>query len=117
MDVVLIRKVIFIRADMELITKNYGTANGNVEGICVKWTDFSVLMVTGPKGFLACPAFDIDACQSFGKAVALVESGPDNPIGTLERFCERKITYANGNAQSLGIKEGMVAKDVFELIA
>jgi uncharacterized protein YunC (DUF1805 family) len=102
---------------MEFITKTFQASNGQVEGVCVKWPGFSILMVTGTKGFLACPAIDIDACQSYGKAAAIVESSADNPIGTLERFCKRKITKANENARSLGVTEGAVAEDVFALIA
>ena len=102
---------------MEVIRKIFATDKGDVEGVCVKWEGFSILMVTGSKGFLACPAIDIDACESYGTAAALVESGPDNPIATLERFCERKITQANRLAQQLGIKEGMTAKSSFGLIA
>ena len=103
--------------NMENITISYETENGIVEGICTKWSDFSILMITGSKGFLACPAIDITACNSFGKATALVESSADNPIGTLERFCQRKITQVNDNAKALGIKEGMIVKDAFKLIA
>jgi len=102
---------------MELITKTFQTPNGQVEGICAKWTGFRILMVTGSKGFLACPAIDVDACEGFGKAAAIIESGPDNPIGTLERFCERKVTKSNGQAKAIGIEEGMVAQDAFGLIA
>jgi uncharacterized protein YunC (DUF1805 family) len=102
---------------MEIITKTFETPNGPAEGVCVKWPGFSILMVTGTKGFLACPAIDVDACQGYGKAAAVIESSADNPIGTLERFCERKITKANENAHSLGVNEGMVAGDTFALIA
>jgi len=102
---------------MEIITKTFETPNGPAEGVCVKWPGFSILMVTGTKGFLACPAIDVDACQGYGKAAAVIESSADNPIGTLERFCQRKITKANQNARSLGLKEGMLAKDAFALIA
>ncbi|RKY11616.1 MAG: hypothetical protein DRP65_03745 [Planctomycetota bacterium] len=102
---------------MEIITKTFETPNGSAEGVCVKWSGFSILMVTGTKGFLACPAIDVDACRLYGKAAAVIESSADNPIGTLERFCERKITRANQNARSLGVKEGMFAKDAFALIA
>ena len=102
---------------MDVITEKYDTANGAVEGFCVKWPGFSILVVTGAKGFLACPAIDVDACNNYGKAAAIVESGPDNPIGTLERFCKRKITKANDEAKGLGISEGMVAEEAFELIA
>ena len=102
---------------MEIITKTFETPNGPAEGVCVKWPGFSILMVTGTKGFLACPAIDVDACQGYGKAAAVVESSADNPIGTLERFCDRKITNTNENARSLGVAEGMVAKDAFALIA
>jgi uncharacterized protein YunC (DUF1805 family) len=46
-----------------------------------------------------------------------VESTPDNPIGTLERFPDRKVTQANEKARQLGIKAGMSVEDGFALIA
>ena len=102
---------------MEALTQRFETPNGAVEGIVVVWPGFKILMITGRKGFLACPAFDLACCQDFGAAAALVESGPSNPIGTLERFCDRKITRANDKAKALGIREGMIAKDAFAMIA
>ena len=102
---------------MEIIRQTFDSGGGEVEGVCVKWPGFSILMITGSKGFVACPAIDVDACDGFGSAAAIVESGPDNPIGTLERLCERKITRANAKAKALGVVEGMVAKDAFVLIA
>jgi uncharacterized protein YunC (DUF1805 family) len=102
---------------MEIITKTFETPKGPAEGVCVKWPGFSILMVTGTNGFLACPAIDVDACQGYGKAAAIIESSADNPIGTLEKFCERKITKANENARKLGLEEGMLAKETFALIA
>lgn len=102
---------------MEVHTKAYQALNGLVEGLQAKWTGFNILLVAGSKGFLACPAIDINACQRYGVAAALVESTPDNPIGTLERFPNRKITKVNAKAKALGIKEGMDATDAFELIA
>ncbi len=102
---------------METITQKYDTENGPVEGFCTKWPGFSILAVTGPKGFLACPAIDVDACNGYGKAAAIVESTAENPIGTLERFCKRKITKANDHAKALGVEEGMIAEDAFKLIA
>jgi len=92
---------------MEVHTKTYPTPNGLVEGVQTKWSGFNILLVTGSKGFLACPAIDVDACQRYGVAAAIVESTPDNPIGTLERFPDRKITKANAKAQEMGISEGM----------
>ncbi len=102
---------------MEVYKKTYQTPNGLVEGVQTKWEGFSILLVTGTKGFLACPAIDVDACQRYGGAAALVESTPDNPIGTLERFPNRKITKVNAKAKALGIIEGMNATDAFALIA
>jgi len=102
---------------MEIITETFNTPSGGVEGVVVKWPGFSILMVTGGKGFLACPAIDVEACEGFGKAAAIVESSADDPIGTLERFCRRKITRVNRYAGALGIREGMTARDAFELIA
>ena len=91
--------------------------NGLVEGVQTKWAGFNILLVAGSKGFLACPAIDVDACDGYGVAAAIVQSSPDNPIGTLERFGNRKITEANEKAKALGISEGMDAADAFALIA
>jgi len=102
---------------MEIYTKTFQSPNGPVEGIQTKWPGFNILLVAGPKGFLACPAIDVDACQRYGVAAALVESSPDNPIGTLERFGNRNILKTNENARALGIKEGMPVTDAFALIA
>jgi uncharacterized protein YunC (DUF1805 family) len=102
---------------MEINTKTYQTPNGLVEGVQTKWAGFNILIVTGSKGFLACPAIDVDACERYGVAAALVESTPDNPIGTLERFGNRKVTKANSKAKAIGIKEGMNVAEAFALIA
>ena len=102
---------------MEVYTKTYQTPSGPVEGVQTKWAGFNILLVAGSKGFLACPAIDVDACQRYGVAAAIVESTPDNPIGTLERFADRKVTKANSKAKALGIKEGMDVTDAFALIA
>jgi uncharacterized protein YunC (DUF1805 family) len=102
---------------MEVNTKTWETPNGPVDGAQTKWPGFNILIVTGSKGFLACPAIDVDACQRYGVAAALVESSPDNPIGTLDRFPNRKISKVNEEAKSLGIKEGMSVTDAFDLIA
>jgi uncharacterized protein YunC (DUF1805 family) len=71
---------------MEITTKTFQTKNGLVEAVKTKWEGFSILLVAGSKGFLACPAIDIEACERYGAAAALVESTPDNPIGTLSVF-------------------------------
>ncbi len=103
--------------EMEIYTKTYQTPNGLVEGVQTKWAGFNILLATGSKGFLACPAIDVDACGRYGVAAAIVESTADNPIGTLERFADRKITKANTRAKALGIRQGMSVIDAFALIA
>ena len=102
---------------MQVHTKIYQTPNGIVEGVQTKWVGFNILLAAGTKGFLACPAIDVDACQGYGVAAAIVESTPDNPIGTLERFPDRIVTKANEKASALGIKAGMAVVDAFALIA
>jgi len=102
---------------METSTKTYQTPNGLVEGVRIRWPGFNILLVTGSKGFLACPVIDVDACQGYGVAAAIVESTPDNPIRTLDRFPGRKVTRANQKAKELGITEGMPVTDAFALIA
>ncbi len=102
---------------MEVYKKTYQTPNGMVEGVQTKWSGFNILLVAGPKGFLACPAIDVEACQGYGVAAAIVESTPDNPIGTLDRFPNRKVTKANEKARALGIEEGIDVNNAFALIA
>ena len=102
---------------MELYTKTYQTPNGLVAGVQTKWSGFSILLVAGSKGFLACPAIDVHACAGYGVATAVVESTSDNPIATLERFPNRNVTKTNEKARALGIKEGMKVDDAFALIA
>jgi uncharacterized protein YunC (DUF1805 family) len=102
---------------MELHSKTFQTTNGPVEGLQAKWSGFNILLVTGTKGFLACPAIDVLACEGYGVAAAIVESSPDNPIGNLDRFPNRKVKKANEKAKALGIKEGMDATDAFAFIA
>ena len=102
---------------MEIHTKTWQTPNGPVEGVQTKWSGFNILVATGSKGFLACPAIDVAACEGYGAAAAIVQSTPDNPIGTLERFPNRKIIKANEKAEALGIVEGMPVVEAFDLIA
>jgi uncharacterized protein YunC (DUF1805 family) len=102
---------------MEINRKTYQTLKGPVEGVQTKWPGFNILIVTGSRGFLACPAIDVEACQRYGVAAALVESSPENPIGTLDRFPNRKVTKINEKARTLGIREGMPVADAFEKIA
>lgn len=102
---------------MQINTKNFETRNGMVEGVQTKWAGFNILIVTGAKGFLACPAIDIEACDSYGVAAALVESSALNPIGALERFPDRKISKVNKLADGLGIRVGMEVAEAFALIA
>jgi uncharacterized protein YunC (DUF1805 family) len=100
---------------MEVYTKTYQTPNGLVEAVQTKWQGFNILLVTGSRGFLACPAIDVEACERYGVAAAIVESTPDNPIGTVERFPNRKVTKAK--ARQLGITEGMGVSEAMALIA
>ena len=102
---------------METITKSYQAKNGLVEGVQVKWSGCSVILVIGTKGFLACGFFDLEAVEKFGVACAIPETSPENPIGTLERFPNRKIMKINARAEALGIRVGMDVRDAFELIA
>ena len=102
---------------MEVYTKTYQTPKGTVDGVQVKWTGFNILLVAGTKGFLACPAIDVEACERYGVAAAIVESTPSNPIGVLERFPNRKVTKANAKAKALGVREGMETVEAFALIA
>lgn len=102
---------------MEVIKKTYETVNGPVEGVQVKSPVFSILMAGGKKGTLVCGVFDVDKMDGFSMPAAIVESTPVNPIGTLERFPNRKISKVNSHARKLGISEGMEVIEAFTVIA
>ena len=70
-----------------------------------------------PASSKADPAIDTEACAGYGVAAAIVESSADNPIGTLERFLNRKITKTNAKARAMGIYEGMDVTDALAVIA
>jgi len=102
---------------MEFNTKELQTRNGKVEGAQVKWPGFNILLFAGTKGFLGCGVFDLDALDNFGVACAIVESTPQNPIGTLERFTARKIARVNAKAKALGINIGMDVLEALNILA
>lgn len=102
---------------MEIHTKTYQTDNGLVEGVQLKWEGFNFLLVASKKALLACGVFDLEALERFSVAAALVESSPDNPIGNLENFPNRKIKKVNPKAEALGIKSGMDVAEAFNLIS
>lgn len=102
---------------MELLKKTFNTPNGDVEGVHVKWENFSILLVTGSKACLCCGVFDIDAFEKFNYPAALVNSSPQNPIGNLDNFPNRTIKAANQKAKDLGIIEGLDVTEAFALIA
>jgi len=101
---------------VQINTKSFQTASGTAEGVQTKWEGFNLLVVTGSKGFLACPAIDSDACNNYGVAVGLIESSQDNPIGNLDGFAGRKVFKVNKEAGKLGISEGMKFERAVELI-
>jgi uncharacterized protein YunC (DUF1805 family) len=102
---------------MQIQTAIFQTPNGPIEAVKLQWTGCSILLAAGTKGIAACPLLDITACQRFGVAAAVVESSPENPIGTLERLSLRKLTAVNENARKLGLREQMPVKDALAIIA
>jgi uncharacterized protein YunC (DUF1805 family) len=99
-----------------LETKAIQTSKGTAEGMAMKWSSFSLLLIGAPKGFLACCIFDIDIIDRFGKAAALVRSGPDKPIGTLDNMVTLDLMTVNKQAAALGLKEGMPVMEALELL-
>jgi len=95
-------------------TKCFELSKGTVEGAKLKWGCFSLLVLTAPKGFLACGIFDIEAVNAYGCAAGLVEGSPDNPIGTLDRMMERKVAVVNEKAEERGIEKGMSVSEALE---
>jgi uncharacterized protein YunC (DUF1805 family) len=94
----------------------FETAKGVAEGVDLKWDSFSLLILTAPKGFLACCIFDEKIIGEFGVPCAVVNSGPGNSIGTLENMFNRTIMKVNEKGHELGIKVGMPTMEALELL-
>lgn len=90
------------------------TSKGVADGVVLKWESFSLLLIGGPKGFLGCCIFDLALINEFKMPCALVESGPTNPIGTIERMLTRNIMSVNDAAKALGIEAGMSVTEAVE---
>ena len=99
---------------IKTVTQSFVTNKGVVEGVRLEWDTFSLLLVSAPRGFLVCGIFDLEAINLYGRAAAIVEGSPDNPIGTLDRFMERKITALNAQAQEMGVCVGMSVRSALE---
>lgn len=99
---------------VQLTTQNFQLSKGIAEGVSLKWDCFSLLIITAPKGFLACCIFDLEVIGGFGIPAAIVESAPGNPIGTLERMMTRHISKVNKQGETLGIKTGMTTEEALE---
>lgn len=92
------------------------TSQGIAYGLKLEWQTFSLLLITAPKGFLACGIFDLAAIDTYARAAALVSGSPDNPIGTIDRMCERTLTSVNKHAEQLGLAVGMPVREALELL-
>ncbi len=92
------------------------TSKGIADGMSLKWDSFSLLVIGAPKGMLLCCIFDIDVINSFGKPAALVQSGPDKPIGTIENMLTLPLMKVNEQAALLGLRVGMSSRDALELL-
>ena len=101
---------------MRTYTQSFMTGKGLVEGVKLEWETFSLLLVSAPQGFLACGIFDIHAINEYGRAAGLVEGSPENPIGTLERFMERRVAAVNQKASDRGVTEGMSVRKALEAL-
>lgn len=103
---------------MSVISKitPFETTKGIAEGIDLRWDSFSLLLLTAPKGFLACCIFDEKIIGEFGIPCAVVESGPGNSVGTLENMFNRTIMKVNENGDKLGLRVGMPTMEALELL-
>jgi len=97
-------------------TQTFATSKGIVEGVKLEWATFSLLLLTAPNGFLACGIFDPGAINKYGRAAAIIDGAPDNPIGTLERCMERTIVRVNEKGAALGMTVGMSVQEALALL-
>lgn len=86
------------------------------QGVQLKWGSGWFIFVSAPKGLVTCGAIDDKTLQEFGIAAARVKGTPELPINSIEDLLERSVTDVNVEAESLGIRIGMLAKEALEIL-
>jgi uncharacterized protein YunC (DUF1805 family) len=87
--------------------------------IVMDWTDLSreridlalpLLIVMGPKGFLACGYVHVGTCNKTGEACAIVTG-----VKSHEDMLSAEIQAVSHEAEKLGVHLGMKGRDALEI--
>ena len=69
-----------------------------------------LLIIKGSKGFLGCGYINIETCNKTGEACAIVTG-----VKTHEAMLSAEITAVSQAAEKLGVRIGMMGKEVLEI--
>lgn len=83
--------------------------NKDITGIEVNLHNANFVLVVAPKGYICCGYLNLETAQKLGD-VACVVTG----VKTIEDLLRADIVNMTHQAETLGIKRGMKAKEVLE---
>lgn len=69
-----------------------------------------LLIIRGPRGFLACGYINVDACDRTGEACAIVTG-----VKTHEDMLDADVKAVSTEAERLGVRVGMKGRDALGL--
>lgn len=69
-----------------------------------------LLVIKGSKGFLGCGYINVETCNKTGEACAIVTG-----VKTHEAMLSAEITAVSQAAEKLGVRIGMIGKEVLEI--
>ena len=69
-----------------------------------------LLIIKGSKGFLGCGYINVETCNKTGEACAIVTG-----VKTHEAMLSAEITAVSQAAEKLGVRIGMMGKEVLEI--
>lgn len=73
---------------------------------------YPLLIIKKSKGFLACGYINPKACDKTGEACAIVTG-----VNTHDEMLEKKVISLSKKAKELGIRKGMIGREVLELLS
>jgi uncharacterized protein YunC (DUF1805 family) len=90
-------------------------ANGGAaSGISVVWDDGQFVVISAPKGLVACGAIDVEVMDKADLAVAVSEGTIEHPLVTPDDLLKAEIMRITARARELGIEIGMSGEEALE---
>ena len=87
---------------------------GAASGISVVLDDGQFVVISAPKGLVACGAIDAEVMDKANLAVAVSEGTIEHPLVTPDDLLNAKIMRITARAEELGVEIGMNGQEALE---